>query len=287
KVRTYPFRRFSVLIAAGLDNVPSNFLSGTAMWNRRPLCATTRRIAGKGSWGPMAERNNLVTRAAPSINAFVAAWRAAAPGSTEAMGRCGPMPEHNNWVARAVLIMNAFVAAGRDAELGITELSQRTGLAKSVVSRVLVPLVQGGYVERDPRTPRYRVGLRAFEFGLRYLSRSGAPQSALQMLDGLARETGCTAYLGVLDGPECVVLAAEEGWDRIRVVVSPGERMPAHGTAMGKAIMAHLDERTREALLTEGWPRGLDGQPWRILDPDALREDLAATRVRGYALAID
>ncbi|HEY8496454.1 MAG TPA: IclR family transcriptional regulator [Limnochordales bacterium] len=197
------------------------------------------------------------------------------------------MAEHNNSVARAVLIMNAFVAAGRDAELGITELSQRTGLAKSVVSRVLVPLVQGGYVERDPRTRRYRVGLRAFEFGLRYLSCSGAPQSAWQMLDELARETGCTAYLGVLDGPECVVLAAEEGRDRIRVVVSPGERMPAHGTAMGKAIMAHLDERAREALLTEGWPRDLDGQPWRILDPDALREDLAATRVRGYALAID
>ena len=202
-------------------------------------------------------------------------------------GELWPMAEHNNSVARAVLIMNAFVAAGRDAELGITELSQRTGLAKSVVSRVLVPLVQGGYVERDPRTRRYRVGLRAFEFGLRYLSRSGAPQSALQMLDELARETGCTAYLGVLDGPECVVLAAEEGRDRIRVVVSPGERMPAHGTAMGKAIMAHLDERAREALLTEGWPRDLDGQPWRILDPDALREDLAATRVRGYALAID
>src|SRR5690606_30929497 len=80
KVRTYPFRRFSVLFAAGLENVPSNFLSGTVMWNRRPLCGTTRRIAG--------------------------------------MGSCGPMAEHNNSVARAVLIMNAFVAAGRDAELG-------------------------------------------------------------------------------------------------------------------------------------------------------------------------
>lgn len=196
------------------------------------------------------------------------------------------MTERNNSVARAVMIMNAFLESGRDPELGITELSQRTGLAKSVVSRVLVPLVAGGYVERDARTRRYRVGLRAFELGLRYLGRTGAPQSALVMLDELARETGYTTYLGVLDGPECVVLAAEEGRERIRVVVSPGERMPAHGTAMGKAIMAHLDGPQREALLTASETRSFDGEPWRIMDPDALRHDLEETRVRGYALAV-
>jgi len=195
-------------------------------------------------------------------------------------------------VARAVLILNAFAAAGRDPELGVTEISQRTGLAKSVVARVLVPLVEGGYLEQDPRTRRYRVGLRAFELGSRYLSRSGAPQSALQLLEKLARETGCTAYLGVLDGPTCVVLAAEEGRNRLRVVVSPGERAPAACTAMGKAILAHMDQEAADSLLQgwfEGGPEsGAEGDQgvWRCLSPEELQDDLAAARLRGYALAV-
>lgn len=196
------------------------------------------------------------------------------------------MKERNNSVARAVMILDTFAAAGRDPELGVTEISLRTGLAKSVVARVLAPLVQGGYLEQDPRTRRYRVGLRTFELGTRYLSRSGAPQAALQMLEELAAETGCTAYLGVLDGPACVVLAAHEGHSRLRVVVSAGERAPAAATAMGKAIMAALDPHALEGLLSHGWPP-VDGDPWRILDPEELRQDLAATRDRGYALAAD
>ncbi|HLT57400.1 MAG: IclR family transcriptional regulator [Limnochordales bacterium] len=195
------------------------------------------------------------------------------------------MKELNHSVARAVRILDAF-AEGRDAELGITDISQRTGLAKSVVSRVLAPLLAGGYLERDPRTRRYRVGLRAFELGSRYLSRSGAPQAALTLLGELSRETGFTAYLGELDGPACVVLAAEEGSSRLRVVVSPGDRAPACATAMGKAIMAQLDPEAVDVLLAQGWPAA-GGDPWRLLEPDALRQDLAATRARGYALAVD
>lgn len=190
--------------------------------------------------------------------------------------------QFNQSVARAVLILDAFAAAGGDMELGITELSETTGLAKSVVSRAVAPLVAGGYLEQNPRTRRYRVGLRAFELGLRYLRRPGAREAALMLLDDMVRETGHTAYLGVLDGRECVVLAAVEGSDRLRVVVSAGERAPVHVTAMGKAIMAQLDDDAREELLVGGWPRELGG--WRILSPDALRADLELTRRRGYAV---
>lgn len=183
------------------------------------------------------------------------------------------------------MVLDAFAAAGGDMELGITELSETTGLAKSVVSRTVAPLVAGRYLEQNPRTRRYRVGLRTFELGLGYLRRPGARAAARLLLDELVRETGHTAYLGVLDGNECVVLAAVEGSDRLRVVVSAGERAPAHVTAMGKAIMAQLDGEARERLLVDGWPTHLD--PWRILDRDALRDDLELTRQRGYAVTKD
>lgn len=188
----------------------------------------------------------------------------------------------NQSVARAVRILDAFARAAGDMELGITELSDETGLAKSVISRVVAPLVAGGYLEQNPRTRRYRIGLRTFELGLRYLRRPGAREAALVLLDDLVRETGYTAYLGVLDGEQCVVLAAVEGNHRLRVVVSAGERAPAHVTAMGKAIMAALDADAREELLVKGWPGDVRG--WRILSPDELRADLELTRQRGYAV---
>lgn len=192
---------------------------------------------------------------------------------------------YNQSVARAAMILDAFAAADGDMELGITELSEATGLAKSVVSRTVGPLVAGGYLEQNMRTRRYRVGLRMFELGLRYLRRPGAREAALLLLEELVRETGHTAYLGVLDGCDCVVLAAVEGRDRLRVVVSAGERAPAHVTAMGKAILSQLDDAARERLLTAGWPEVLE--TWRILSPDALREDLRLARERGYAVTQD
>lgn len=188
----------------------------------------------------------------------------------------------NQSVARAVLVLDAFARATGDMELGITELSDETGLAKSVISRVVAPLVAGGYLEQNPRTRRYRVGLRTFELGLRYLRRPGAREAALMLLEELVRETGHTSYLGVLDGEQCVVLAAVEGSDRLRVVVSAGERAPAHVTAMGKAIMAALDDDAREELLVKGWPG--ESRNWRVLSPDDLRADLELARQQGYAV---
>lgn len=198
----------------------------------------------------------------------------------------------NQSVARAVLVLNSLAAARGDMELGVTELSEQTGLAKSVVSRILAPLVEGGYVERNPRTRRYRVGVRMFEVGLRYLRHSGVREAALVLLEQLARETGATSYLGVLDGTHCVVLAAIEGSDRLRVVVTAGERTPVHVTAMGKAILATLDDDTLAALLgldddgtqTEGWRLPPAEDHWRTLSGDELWEDLILTRERGYAV---
>lgn len=193
------------------------------------------------------------------------------------------MADQNQSISRAILLLEQLARAG--GELGVSELSRRTGLAKSVVSRLVRPLLEARYLEQNPVTRQYRIGLRLFEVGLLYLQQQGMQGQALALLDGLARETGYTAYLGILDGGDCVVLAAFEGARRVRVAVSPGQRAPAHVTAMGKAILARLNEAERERILVSHWPAP-DGE-WTILSPDALRADLEATARRGYALVLD
>ena len=64
-------------------------------------------------------------------------------------------------IERAVTLLNAFSAD--EPELGVTELASRVGLHKSTVHRFLVNLEAGGLVERNPRTGRYRLGIRIFE----------------------------------------------------------------------------------------------------------------------------
>ena len=66
-------------------------------------------------------------------------------------------------IERAVSILNAF--SPEDPELGVTELAERLGLHKSTVHRFMVNLDAAGLVERNPRTGRYRLGLRIFELG--------------------------------------------------------------------------------------------------------------------------
>ena len=98
-------------------------------------------------------------------------------------------------IERAVSILNAFTAEA--PELGVTELADRLALHKSTVHRFLVNLETAGLVERNPRTNRYRLGLRIFELGGLVLQQMNLWDEALPFLEGLVRDSGETGHLAV------------------------------------------------------------------------------------------
>lgn len=168
------------------------------------------------------------------------------------------------------------------ADLGVSELSVRLGLDKAVVHRLLQWLTEYRFVERDPNTRRYRVGVRAWEVGQRYAGGTRLEDKVVPLLTPLVESSGCTGYVATLDGPDVVYLALINGPGPLRVHVDVGSRAPAHSSAVGKAMLAMLPEEDLRARLRKVDLAAVTSQT--ITSLDELLRDLERVRSTGYAL---
>jgi DNA-binding IclR family transcriptional regulator len=183
-------------------------------------------------------------------------------------------------IERAMSILNAFSAD--EHELGVTELADRLGLHKSTVHRFMVNLDAAGMVERNPRTGRYRLGMRIFELGGLVKQRMNLWDEALPFLESLVRDTGETGHLAVLDAGEAIYIDRVEARRALRVPSAIGRGYPAHATNLGKVLLADLDAERLAEVVRE---RGLAAYtPHTIVDAAALDLELAHIRERGYAV---
>lgn len=142
--------------------------------------------------------------------------------------------------------------AAASADVGVQEISVRLGLPKSSASRLMASLRDGGLVVQNPRTRRYRPGPLTWELGARYRP-SGADMTLLgEVLAHIAETTGFTTWLAVLAGTDIIVMRHYQGTTPIQFTVRPGQRLPAHSTAIGKALLARLPDRTVSNLFGAG-----------------------------------
>jgi IclR family acetate operon transcriptional repressor len=179
-------------------------------------------------------------------------------------------------IDRAVKLLEA-VAAAPEPETA-PALADATGLNRSTAWRILATLEHHGLVERDPETNRYRLG-----FAVLRLAAAGGHEPLVRLahplLRRLADDTGETVNLAVARRLELVYADQVQA----RHVMAPnwlGHTVPLHATSTGKAFLAALPEHELEHLA--GLERFTDTT---ITDADALRDELAAVRERGFAVS--
>jgi IclR family transcriptional regulator, KDG regulon repressor len=187
----------------------------------------------------------------------------------------------NASVARALDVMLTFLNTAD--ELGVTDISHELKLDKSVVHRILDTLVQHRLLEQNERTRKYRVGLKLWELGQRYLTGAKLQQLATPVLAKVVNaNAGTTGYIGTLDGTEAVYLEIVNGTGPLRLHMDVGKRVPAYTIAMGRAILAALPEPECERILKSSvLTRRTEHS---ITSLAALKKELDLTRKRGYAL---
>jgi len=64
----------------------------------------------------------------------------------------------------ALTLLSQFMSS--DPDFGVGELSERTGMPKSQVSKILSTFRRHGFLIQDPQTRRYKVDARAFALGV-------------------------------------------------------------------------------------------------------------------------
>lgn len=147
-----------------------------------------------------------------------------------------PMPSDppNSTLDRAALILAALE---QSQQLTANEIAEATGLPIASTYRLLKTLGRLGWVHRCDK--RFELGMRLFELGVHAGDHGGLRQSAVTFLSALNRRTGLVAHLAVLDGRDAVYLAR---LPHTRFAADqdprPGDRIPAHCTSVGKAILA-------------------------------------------------
>lgn len=177
-------------------------------------------------------------------------------------------------VERMTLILDAF--DGASARLTLEDVSRRTHLPRSTAHRILEQLVRLEWL--DHTSHGYVLGRRALGLASAGNDHTEVRAAAAPYLHELLLRTGAVVHLGVLEGDEVAYLDKVGGRFAVKVPSRVGGRMPAHCTALGKAMLAwlepeHVDELVGHSLA----PR--TGST--IADLEGLHGELNRIRARG------
>jgi DNA-binding IclR family transcriptional regulator len=165
-------------------------------------------------------------------------------------------------------------------------VSARSGLNLSTCYHLLNTLVVAGYVVKPHGTQRF--GLSGKACFPRHGGVEGAALVPLltPQLQALRDRTHEAAYLSLRDGDEIAVGAIVEGTQALRVsLLQIGYAGANHATAIGKAVLAHLDDYDVTAYLARHGMPALT--PATITEPAALKRELAVVRTRGHSLDLE
>ena len=182
-------------------------------------------------------------------------------------------------VANSIRLTKAF--SEHENEMGISALATRLGLAKSTVHRLASTLVEYDILEQNRETGKYRLGLALFELGALVRRNMDTASQAQGEIHALAEATGETIQLAILDHLSVLYIRVRESRQAVRMSSGLGSRAPAHCTSVGKVLLAHQAPEIVDQVIENGLQRYTQNT---IVDGDALRQELATIRARGYAL---
>lgn len=186
-------------------------------------------------------------------------------------------------IYRAAAILGALRQAGRP--LTVTDVSQALGLHRTTTHRMMMSLVDVGFIHHDPERGLYRLGLGLVELGTAVLQQIDLVSVARPYVLDLSNRTNETTFLAVLHDRSAVYVEKAESPRSVRTSVTVGQRHPLHATSVGKAILAFLPPDQRDRILM-GYTLTQYTEKTITLLPDLLTE-LDRTRERGFALQLE
>jgi DNA-binding IclR family transcriptional regulator len=182
-------------------------------------------------------------------------------------------------VAATLEVLEAIAEAATPLALGA--VAAATGKPKGTVHRMLVTLVNTGYLEQDPGSGRYQLTTKLWRLGAPAVESLDVVKIARPWLERLVSDTDETVHLSVLDASDHIVYISKvESPRSIRVQTRIGQLSPCWCTATGRSILAFNPALT-ERVLARALPART---PKTLTDPKRLRAALREVAAKGYAV---
>jgi len=169
----------------------------------------------------------------------------------------------------------------RTGGLSLNEVTRRTSVSKSTVFRILSTLVNLGYAVRDGDR-NYHVSHALADLVSPSAAAEVLRRTALPHMLKLRDQFGETVNLGHLQLDKVIYIEVVPSEFALRLHERPGETVPVHASALGRAILAFSPQELVDSLL-----RGRELPMYTrntITDPEELMTELRRVHERGYAL---
>lgn len=184
-------------------------------------------------------------------------------------------------LSRGIQVLQCFTP--ESPSLPLTAIAAELGVPKGSAFRLVATLEQLGFLDQDPASKRYRLGVKVLALGQACLAGMVWPDVALPHLEELAKATRESASMAILDEADVVYVARASIHRVMSSNLFVGSRLPAYCTSLGKVLLAYLDDARLDAVL--------DATDFRrythltVVDPTELRASLDTIRRQGYAIS--
>ncbi len=183
-------------------------------------------------------------------------------------------------VQRALDIINLFDKT--HVELGNAEIARLVDLPIGTVSGLIYTLKTNQYLDQDPQTHKYRLGLKLAERAAVLLDQLDLRKVAAPLLEELRDWCGESVNLAIRDGNEVVYIERMFGDHSLGIRSELGRRGTLHSTALGKAIISYLPDAELKTLLKDYDLSVVT--PYTITDSEKLLREVAVIKQRGFAI---
>jgi DNA-binding IclR family transcriptional regulator len=179
-------------------------------------------------------------------------------------------------IARATDVLRALEA--EPGGLSLAKIAQRVELPRSTVHRIVTALEAESLVVPASPSGGYRLGPELARFAA---SAGGELRESVRpIIERLRHEADETVDLAVLNRNRVFFIDQVAAPHRLQALSAVGVSLPAHCTAIGKALLAGLTDEQVERLLPERLPAETANT---ITDRAELLADLARVRASGVA----
>jgi len=181
---------------------------------------------------------------------------------------------------RALDILDCFDFQNK--ELGLSQIAKTTGLNLTTTKRLISNLTDRGYLQQDPKSRQYQLGIRLFELGGVVFSSFSLRKAAGSNMTQLQNKTSATILLGVNMEDQLVYLDKRKGRGMIHISSDIGWRRPLNYGMLGMVLLAHSTPEKVKKIL-EANP--LEAHtPYSITDHNAFSLRLEEIRENGFTI---
>jgi DNA-binding IclR family transcriptional regulator len=189
----------------------------------------------------------------------------------------------NKSVAKAISLIELFDGSGKN--LSIKEIAEKMETKPGTIFPIVYLLEKSGYLERNPVNKKYFIGLEFLRKGNLVLRNLDIRERANPYLAKLLNTCGENVHLGVLQQGQVMYIDKKEASESLMIRAFIGKKVPANCTALGKILLAFLDDRELEDYIDKN--RLEKNTEKSITDLTKLKLEIDKIRKAGYSMEIE